>query len=209
MASLMGFIMSRIGKIAHVTNTADITPSLRQISLHLPENITWRSCQHLKCETENHAYRDYTIASWDEKTKTAELLIAVGHKGAGGNWAKHLQEKQSFYVGVGGGFIKPTAADNLVCIGDTSAVGHFVSLHKHKHPEQQFHTLIIDAELPATILGMPLNTGTSENITAWLKSLPLKETTFYLAGNIPLLVNIRKVLKEAGWKNIKSAGFWE
>jgi len=204
------FFMSRIGKTAYVINTTAITDSLLQITLHLPEGIKWHSCQHLKCETGKHTYRDYTIASWDEVTQTAILLIHAGHEGAGSNWARQLQPEHSFfYAGPGGGFHQPTAADNLVCIGDASAIGHFVSLYKRRHQQQQFHTMIIGKPLPPIILDMPIDSGTSEQLTNWIQTLPLQETTFYLAGHIPLLVKTRKTIKDLGWKQIKSAGFWD
>jgi NADPH-dependent ferric siderophore reductase len=204
------FLMSRIGKTASVINKTAITDSLWQITLQLPEVINWRSCQHLKCEIGKQAYRDYTIASYDAATLTVELLIHAGHEGAGSSWAKQLQPEQSFfYAGPGGGFPQLTAADNLVCIGDASAIGHFVSLYKRRHPRQQFHTMILGGPLPATILDMPVNTGTSEQLTNWIQDLPLQETTFYVAGHIPLLVKTRKTIKELGWKQIKSSGFWD
>jgi NADPH-dependent ferric siderophore reductase len=206
------FMMSRIGKTAHVNSITAITDSLLEISLHLPDSLNWRSCQHLKCETGKHTYRDYTIANWDEITQTATLLIDAGHEGAGSNWVRQLKPGQAFScAGPGGGFHQPTAADNLVCIGDVSAIGHFVSLFKRS--KQQFHTLIVSKPLPETILEMPIETITQDDYSAqlsrWLKSLPLQDTTFYVAGNIPLVVKTRKILKDRGWKQIKSAGFWE
>jgi len=60
---------------------------------------------------------------------------------------------------------------------------------------------------------MPIDTIMPDDYPAqldsWLKSLPLQDTTFYVAGNIPLVVKTRKILKELGWKQIKSAGFWD
>jgi ferredoxin-NADP reductase len=202
-------MMSRMGKTAQVKSITPITTSLLQISLQLPDALNWRSCQHLKCEAGKYTYRDYTIADWDATTNTAILLIDAGHQGAASNWIRQLQPGQTFsFAGPGGGFHQPTAADNLVCIGDASAIGHFTSLFKRS--TQQFHTLIISEPLPETILGMPIHTVTShEQVSGWLKSLPLQDTTFYLAGNIPLLVKTRKIVKDAGWKQIKSAGFWE
>lgn len=206
------FMMSRLGKTAHVNSVTTITDSLLEISLHLPDPLNWRSCQHLKCEVGKHAYRDYTIADWDANTQTATLLIHAGHEGAGSNWARQLKPGQAFpFAGPGGGFHQPTAADNLVCIGDVSAIGHFTSLFKRS--KQQFHTLIVSNPLPEIILGMPIDTMIPADypaqLNSWLKSLPLQDTTFYVAGNIPLVVKTRKILKESGWKQIKPAGFWE
>jgi len=206
------FMMSRLGKTARVNSITAITDSLFEITLHFPDSLNWRSCQHLKCEVGKYTYRDYTIADWDAVTQTATLLIDTGHKGAGSNWVKQLQPGQAIAcAGPGGGFHQPTAADNLVCIGDVSAIGHFTSLFKRS--KQQFHTLIVSKPLPDTILGMPVDTITAQDFPAqlnsWLKDLPLYDTTFYVAGNIPLVVKTRKILKELGWKQIKSAGFWE
>lgn len=206
------FMMSRLGKTAHVNSVTAITDSLLQVSLLLPDSLNWRSCQHLKCEIGKYTYRDYTIAAWDEHTQTATLLIHAGHKGAGSDWIRQLQPGQTVsFAGPGGGFHQPTAADNLVGIGDASAIGHFVSLFKRS--KQQFHTLIVSKPLPEIILGMPIDTIIPNDypaqLTSWLKSLPLQDTTFYVAGNIPLVVKTRKILKELGWKQIKSAGFWE
>jgi NADPH-dependent ferric siderophore reductase len=206
------FMMSRLGKTAQVKSVTAITDSLLEISLQLPDALNWRSCQHLKCEVGKHTYRDYTIADWNKNTLTATLLIHAGHEGAGSNWARQLQPGDEFsYAGPGGGFHQPTASDNLVGIGDASAIGHFTSLFNRS--KQQFHTLIVSKPLPETILGMPITTIIADDYSAqlnsWLKSLPLQDTTFYVAGNIPLIVKTRKILKEAGWKQIKPAGFWE
>ncbi|SFE78440.1 NAD(P)H-flavin reductase [Chitinophaga sp. CF118] len=208
------FLMSRIGKTAHVNSITAITNTVLELSLHLPDSLNWRSCQHLKCETGKQTYRDYTLANWDETTHTATLLIHTAHEGAGSNWVRQLKPGQAFsYAGPGGGIHQPTAADNLVCIGDASAIGHFISLYKRRHQQQQFHTLVISQVLPSTILGMPVQTIIQDDYPAqlngWLKELSLQETTFYVAGNIPLVVKTRKILKELGWKQIKSAGFWE
>ena len=206
----VSFLMSRIGKTAHVNYTTYITDHLLAISVYLPDGMVWRSCQHMKCATGKHAFRDYTIASWDVTTQTATLLIDVAHEGTGSNWARALQPEQTFSYGIGGGFHQPTAADNLVCIGDASAIAHFVSLYNRRNAGQHFDTLIIGKPLPATVLDMPVTPAdTLAQLPAWLKGLDLKETTFYVAGNIPLVVESRKMLKQLGWKQIKSSGFWE
>jgi hypothetical protein len=94
---------------------------------------------------------------------------------------------------------------------EAGSIGHFTSLFKRS--KQQFHTLIVSEPLPETILGMPIETITATDyaaqLSSWLKNLPSADTTFYVAGNIPLVVKTRKILKDAGWKQIKSAGFWE
>jgi NADPH-dependent ferric siderophore reductase len=115
-------------------------------------------------------------------------------------------------MGPGGGFHQPTGAGQLVCIGDASATGHFVSLYKRKHPEQGFHALFLGTTpLPAKVLDMPIHCLTEASLISRLEqlSLPSQDTTFYVAGYIPMVVQIRKLLKQYGWKQIKATGFWE
>jgi NADPH-dependent ferric siderophore reductase len=209
------FLMSRIGKTAHVITTAHITDSLLAIKLHTPDLTKWRSCQHLKFDTGKSHYRDYTLAHWDEASKQATLLIDAGHEGAGSNWARQLQPGQSLlYAGPGGGIHQPTASTHLVCIGDASAIGHFSSLFHRKGPQQQLYSLVSHNQpLPLKILDMPVATtpGYIGGIERWLlqQPFPMHDTTFYVAGNIPLVVQIRKLVKRLGAQQIKAQGFWE
>jgi len=209
------FLMSRIGKPAHVTAAEYITDGLLAITLHMPEFVKWRSCQHLKFETEKSHFRDYTLARWDETNKQGILLIDVGHKGPGSNWARQLQPGRSLlYAGPGGGFHQPTNAPHLVCIGDASAIGQFTSLYHRTTSGQQVHTLISHQQaLPTQILGMPMQTTPAHiaGIERWLllQPLPMHDTTCYVAGHIPMVVQIRKLLKRLGAQQIKAQGFWE
>ncbi|MCF6406698.1 siderophore-interacting protein [Chitinophaga filiformis] len=209
------FLMSRIGKTAHVIAAEHITDNLLALTLHLPHFEKWRSCQHLKFETEKSHYRDYTLARWDEANKQGALLIDVGHDGHGSNWAKRLKPGQSLlYAGPGGGFHQPTNAAHLVCIGDTSAIGQFTSLYHRKGAQQPLHALICHQQsLPPTILDMPIMTTYDHiaGIERWLlqQPFPMHDTTFYTAGHIPLVVQIRKLLKRLGAQQIKAQGFWE
>ncbi|MBW8684409.1 siderophore-interacting protein [Chitinophaga rhizophila] len=209
------FFMARLGKTAHVINTAYITDHLLAVRLRLPDALKWRSCQHLKFEVAKLHYRDYTIASWNAAKLEATLLIDTGHEGAGSNWARQLQPGDTtLYAGPGGGFHQPTAASHLVCIGDASAIGHFSSLHQRKAAEQQFNALICHHQsLPATILDMPVHSILNDTtaVTEWLNQhkLPMGDVTFYVAGQIRLVVQTRKLLKQLGAKQVKPAGFWE
>ncbi|WP_110057391.1 siderophore-interacting protein [Chitinophaga sp. S165] len=209
------FLMSRIGKTARVITTENITDSLLAITLHTPDLAKWRSCQHLKFETGKGHYRDYTLAHWNEANKQGTLLIDAGHEGAGSNWARLLRPGQALlYAGPGGGIHQPTAAAHLVCLGDASAIGHFSSLFHRKGTQQQLYTLISHKQpLPLKILDMPVDTtaGYIAGVERWLlqQPFPMSDTTFYVAGNIPLVVQIRKLIKRLGAQQIKAQGFWE
>jgi NADPH-dependent ferric siderophore reductase len=209
------FLMARMGKTANVIATEYIANNLLAVTLQLPDALKWRSCQHLKFEVDKSNCRDYTVAAWDAATQQATLLIATGHEGAGSNWARQLQPGDTtLYVGPGGGFHQPTASTHLVCIGDASAVGHFTSLHLRKGAGQQLHTLICHHQpLPEQLLHMPVTTllNYTSGVIEWLTKheLPLQDTTFYVAGQLRLVVQTRKLLKQLGATQIKPASFWE
>ncbi|UPK71125.1 siderophore-interacting protein [Chitinophaga filiformis] len=209
------FLMSRLGKTAHVIAAEYITDNLIALKLHMPHFEKWRSCQHLKVETAKSHLRDYTLAQWDDANKQGILLIDVGHDGQGSRWARQLQPGQTLmYVGPGGGIHQPTASAHLVGIGDASAIGQFTSLYHRKGPQQPLHALISHQHaLPAKILNMPIMT-TYDHITGierWLlqQPLPMHDTTFYVAGHIPMVVQVRKLLKRLGAQQIKAQGFWQ
>jgi NADPH-dependent ferric siderophore reductase len=198
------FIMARLGKTARVISTEYITNQLLSVKLQLPDALKWRSCQHLKFEIEKSHYRDYTLASWNAATQQAILLIDTGHDGPGANWARELKAGDTaLYAGPGGGFHQPTAATHLVCIGDASAVGHFRSLYHRKAAAQQLHVLVCHHQpLPAHILEMPVNTilNYTSGVIDWLgrQDLPMDDVTFYVAGQVRLVVQTRKLLKQLG-----------
>lgn len=209
------FLMGRWGKTAHVRQVTAIDHRLLQISLALPDSLSWRSCQHLKCAVGSADFRDYSIAHYDESSQVATLVVDAGHIGKGSQYLRQLAPGDPFlYMGPGGGFHQPTGAAQLVCIGDASAMGHFVSLYHRKHAEQGFHTLGIGQDpLPASIMDMPIrfSDGQEKDVISWLDQLSLAshDTTFYVAGYIPMVVQTRKLLKQLGWKQVKAAGFWE
>jgi NADPH-dependent ferric siderophore reductase len=205
------FIMERFGKTAQVVNVTQLNKSLYQISIYLSDPFEWTSCQRAKFMM-GGAFRDYTYADWDPATNVAVLLIDAGHNGAGANGVRKLQAgDQLFYATAEAGLQQPAATKHIVCIGDASAVGQFTSVNTRKSADQQCDTLIItDNTFPETILDMHINTAkTTDEISGWLQSLSLGDTTFHVAGNNKLVVKIRRTLKDLGWKQIKVTGFWD
>lgn len=209
------FLMGRMGKTAHVRQITALDHRLLQLELQLPDPLSWCSCQHLKCQVGATAFRDYSIAHYNTNTQVATLLIDAGHIGKGSQWLRQLAPGDPvLYAGPGGGMHQPTSAVQLVCIADASAIGHMLSLFHRRHPEQGFHTLAIGEDpLPKQVMGMPLHfsDGQEKDVLNWLDQLqlPLHDTTFYVAGYIPMVVQTRKLLKQLGWKQVKAAGFWE
>ncbi|MBO9728055.1 MAG: siderophore-interacting protein [Chitinophaga sp.] len=209
-------LMSRIGKTASVNHVRRIGNFLMQVELQLPQLLPERSTQHLKCEVAPYTYRDYTVANWDAATQTATLLIDCGHDGVGSYWALDLQPGQEvYYAGPGGGSHQPTNSQHLVCIGDASATGHFCSLYQCKAATQQFHCFL-QLDNPATrqIMQMPVQPLSNNehyfvDLHEWLYShnFPVTDTTFYVAGNQRMVVQVRKSLRQQGGQ-VKAVGFW-
>lgn len=209
-------LMSRIGKTASVLNVTRIGNFLLQVELQLPQALPARSTQHLKIEVAPYTYRDYTVAHWEPATGTATLLIDCAHEGTGSFWALTLAPGSSVvYAGPGGGMHQPGNASCLVCIGDASATGHFYSLYQYKAPAQQFHCFL-QLEDPTTrqLLEMPVQALSNNghyftDLHEWLYhyDFPVADTTFYVAGDHRMVVQVRKSLRQQGGL-VKAQGFW-
>ncbi|MEZ2445431.1 siderophore-interacting protein [Chitinophaga sp. RCC_12] len=209
-------LMSRIGKTAHVISVARIGNFLLEIDLQLSQALPERSTQHLKCEVAPYAYRDYTVACWDTAAQTATLIVDCGHEGAGSSWALELQPGDEVnYAGPGGGQHQPSGTQHLVCIGDASAAGHFHSLYLRKTNQQQFHCFLqLEDPLTRQILQMPVQPLSNNghyftDLHEWLYhyDFPVANTTYYVAGNQQMAVQVRKLLRQQG-KQVKAQGFW-
>ncbi|MCW3467973.1 siderophore-interacting protein [Chitinophaga nivalis] len=210
-------LMSTIGKTASVTRVQFINNELLQADLQLTQPLPDRSTQHLKCEVAPYTYRDYTVASWNAVTQTATLLINCRHDGPGSRWAQQLRSGTTVsYAGPGGGLHQPTKAACLVCIGDASAAGHFHSLYIRRNHEQQFHTFLqLEDHTIRQLLQMPVqplsNNGYfTTDLHEWLYhyNFPADNTTYYVAGNSRMVVQIRKSLRQQGGQ-VKAQGFWD
>jgi NADPH-dependent ferric siderophore reductase len=215
-ARATSLLMSRIGKTARVKSVRKMGNFLLEICLQLTQSLPDRSTQHLKCEVAPYTYRDYTIAHWDAGTQTVTLIIACSHDGAGSYWALGLQPgDEIYYAGPGGGIHQPGTADYLVCIGDASAAGHFHSLFQRKNPGQQFHCFL-QLEEPSTrqLLHMPVQPLSNNghyftDLHEWLYryNFPAAATTYYVAGNQQMVVEVRRSLRRQGGQ-VKAQGFW-
>lgn len=104
-----------------------------EIDLHLPglDMSGWTQAQHLKCRVGPFTYRDYSVAGWDEETRTGTLYVDAGHDGPGSNWAKSASAGDVFqYAGCGRSPHAPAASARPVFLGDESSLGHFLSLQQ-------------------------------------------------------------------------------
>lgn len=203
--------------------------SIREIDLHLPDcdMSRWTCAQHLKCKVGTLSYRDYTPLGWDVETSTCTLLIHTGHEGAGSVWARQLQRGDTvYYRGVGSSHHQPAGKQEMVFLGDESAIGHFLAIRQlagsgrgisgavllsEPHHEQEFHDYYRGWALE------PLHkeaAGDYQPLEQWVEHWDAQahpNAVFYLAGYIPSVVRLRKLLrrKGVGGRRVQAQGFWD
>lgn len=203
--------------------------SIREIDLHLPDcdMSGWTSAQHIKCKVGTISYRDYTPLGWDEETCTCTLLIHTGHEGIGSQWARQLRAGDAVsYRRIGSSHHQPVAGREMVFLGDESSIGHFLALKqlaaetpaisgavliRELHHQQEFHAYFPGWELE------PLKksaAGDYRELEEWVWSWEPREhpdAVYYLAGYVPAVVDLRKVLRKKGvtGNQIQAKGFWD
>lgn len=200
-----------------------------EIDLHLPDcdMSKWQVAQHMKCKVGTLAYRDYTPSGWDAETRTCTLFIDAGHEGQGSRWVKKLKTGDTvYYLGISSSHHQPAAGKRLVFLGDETAIGHFLSLQQLAGPQTRIDGAITIADKQHrhefsryfSNLGLqPLDKKSPGHYTAmeeWVSGLEVgdhDETVFYLAGYIPAVTRLRKILREKGYhrSQVRCQGFWD
>jgi NADPH-dependent ferric siderophore reductase len=201
--------------------------SIREIDLHMPDYDMreWTTAQHLKCKVGFVSYRDYTPLGWDAETSTCTLLIHTGHEGAGSKWARGLRVGDSVvYRGVGSSHHRPVGGQEMVFLGDESAIGHFLALQQlapagsmiagavalaEAHHRQEFQDYY-----PGWKLEPVSKRADRRELENWVEGWELREhpdAVFYLAGHIPSVVRLRKLLRQKGYdrRQVLTQGFWD
>ena len=195
-----------------------------EIDLHMPDVDMgkWQRTQHMKCKVGSLAYRDYSPTGWDIETRTCTLLIDAGHEGQGSTWIRGLKVGDIVqYMGVSSSHHEPTPGKRMVFLGDETAIGHFLSLHQlagheacidgvitlaHKNHREEFNRYFSG-------LGLQTLDKNGTSLEEWVAAFDTNEgdsTIFYLAGYIPAIMKLRKILKAKGYNGsqIKCQGFW-
>ena len=219
-ASFLARTLTRKGKVLAVRSWQP--DDLMEIDVHLPglNMHNWKDAQHIKCRVGSFAYRDYTPAAWDAETSTCTLFIDAGHNGAGSTWARSLKAGDTlYYLGAASSHQQPAADKRLVFVGDQSAIGHFAALQQLAGEDAAIEGAValeheaygeqLKAFLPKlAVQGLQKGADSLEN---WLQAFPYDEqSVFYLVGNTAMVVALRKLLKQQGYKGqqIKAQGFW-
>lgn len=224
--SLIEQRMSKTGTVLAVR--AWQPDAIMEVDLHLPEaNMhKWTHAQHIKCKVADYEYRDYTPCGWDAETSTCTLIIHTGHDGAGARWARGLERGSIFsYVGIGSSMQRPVENAHLVFLGDESAIGHFLALHQLANRPLSV-TGAVAFETPehldifpeyfcdfGSVQAISKTPGHDSNaLLQWVAGRHFySNTIFYLAGKIPVVVQLRNLLKAQGYSGgqIKAQGFWK
>lgn len=221
--SLLERNIARQGIVLQTRNWA--SGGLTEIDLHLPETDMsgWKQVQHIKTRVANGCYRDYSPSGWDAETRTCTLFVCTRHPGRGSNWARSLQAGQTVrYLGIAATPHRPLAGQHLVCLGDTSSLGHFLGLRQLANDNQLFYGAISSTcpedrnELAS--FGEQLDMVAEQHddparpFLRWLDRNPAPTTavTLYLAGRSLLVARLRQELRQLGYVNaqIKAQGFW-
>lgn len=198
--------------------------TILEIDLHMPDQdmSKWQRTQHMKCKVGSMAYRDYSPTGWDAETRTCTLLIDAGHEGHGSRWVRGLKVGDPVqYMGVASSHHEPTPGKRMVLLGDETAIGHFLSLQQlagqearidgaitltHKNHRDEFSRYFAGLRL------QPLDKDGSA-LEDWVTAFDMRDEegiVFYLAGHIPAVTKLRKLLKAKGYNGsqIKCQGFW-
>jgi len=225
----VGLLERRWLKTARVLAVRTWEPAtFLEIDLHLPDAdmSKWQQTLHMKCKVGPLAYRDYTPSGWDAETRTCTLLVDAGHEGQGSRWVKGLKAGDPvYYLGISSSHHQPAAGKRLIFLGDETAIGHFLSLQQlagkrariegavtiaQKHHQDEFCRYFSGLGLA------PLDkdeSGHSRAMEDWISGLDAGDgvdTVFYVAGYIPAVTRLRKLLKGKGYSSgqIRCQGFW-
>ncbi|MBB6499280.1 hypothetical protein [Pedobacter cryoconitis] len=193
-----------------------------EVDLHLPDvNMEkWNSVQHIKIKVSAYTYRDYTPALWDAETHTCTLCINSSQNGPGSAWVSSLKRGDTIsYIGIGSTFHKPVADRRLLCLGDTSSIGHFLALKQLALGIGDVYGAIsFSLESHArefsdyfdTYLQPVQEKKWDLSLVSWLDQQELSNEIVYIAGHIPTAIQLRRHLKQREDFNgdIKLQGFW-
>lgn len=221
---VLSIFESRVLKQGSVLDVRAWNPAtFFEVDLHLPgvDMEKWTTVQHMKVKVSEYTYRDYTPALWDTETQTCTLCVNSDHNGPGSDWVNSLKKGDIIsYVGIGGTFHKPVANSRLLCLGDSSSIGHFLALKQlalgigEVYGAISFNTASHAGEFSEyfdTYL-QPLKENKRElSLVSWLNEQELSNETIYIAGHIPTAMKLRSHLKLRNDFNgsIKLQGFWQ
>ena len=197
--------------------------SMYEIDLHLPaiDLSKWKAIQRLKCSVGEFEWRDYTPAKWDVEKRTCTLYIEAAHNGVGSRWVKNLQKDDVVSFGAAYAAKLPTSTGKILCLGDGSALGHFLALkqltNRNEYPleaavflHEEYNTLDnFYAENPE--FEFQIGTNSMKVLEQCINTKSLKEySSICIAGYIPMVTTLLKKIKNISGVQAKiyAVGFW-
>lgn len=199
--------------------------SMYELDLYLPETDMnkWKIIPRLKIKVAEFEYRDYSPARWDIQTRTCTILIETAHSGPGSTWVKNLKTGDAFLFAGANTTQLPSNPGKVLCLGDGSALGHFMALklltNRTEYPLDVVIFLNEAYKIPTSIINANPefefvkryqgNSLVSLHQCAGTRKLA-EYNSIYLAGYIPMVQGLRKIFK--GDSNISAKiianGFW-
>ncbi len=211
---------------AQVTEVRAWQPaSMYEVEIHIPTIGVekWNTIKRLKCKVGELEFRDYTPCLWNAEKRTCTLYIEAGHNGAGSGWVKQLKKGDEVLLGAAHAAQLPHQEGKILCLGDGSALGHFLGLkqltERSKYPVEAavfFHDAY---EIPQSLMManpefefiMQPKGNNIDLLAQWLMSKDLSNyVSVYIAGNIPMVTGLRRKLKALPEMRAKihAHGFW-
>ncbi|GAB3894820.1 hypothetical protein GCM10028803_10380 [Larkinella knui] len=199
--------------------------TLYEVDVHVPTIPLekWNTIKRLKCKVGELEFRDYTPALWNADKKVCTMYIEAGHQGAGSRWIQQLKPGDEILFGAAHAAQLPAQEGKLLCLGDGSALGHFLALKqltdRRTYPMDVAVFLQDQYQIPPPLTEnnpefdfIPKPHGVSlDALEQWYRSKELRNyTSIYIAGNIPMVTSLRRKLKAIPdvQAKIYSYGFW-
>jgi len=219
----MDMMERKLSRTGHVLEVRAWDPAtFFEIDLHLPglNMEKWQSVQHMKIKVGDYVYRDYTPAMWDAETHTCTLLVNSSHDGPGSKWASSLKKGDTIlYLGVGSTLHKPAENKPLLCLGDSSSIGHFLALQQLAKGKTEVYGAVsfnearhMEAFKEYFITGLQpvLEKRWDISLLSWIDEQPLEDHCVYITGHIPTVTELRRYIRKRDdfSGTIKAQGFW-
>jgi len=168
-------------------------------------------------------YRNYTVAYYDMKESTLDIIFHIHNKGGGSRYVENLETGDTIYVSEPRGkkLYDPAIKQQLV-FGDETSLGlacSFLPFLKQNQQQYRFYFELAEEnkDVPG-LLGLENWTvfpkhGLFRN-EKWINDLPFFKSpgwataAFALTGNVNSVQAFRKVLKNNTKGKIFSQGYW-
>lgn len=220
-------VIDWIGSKAEVLAVTAWSPdTFYQLDLHLPvtDMAKWTSIHRMKCRVAQFEFRDYSPSQWDAINRTCRLYIEAGHNGAGSEWARRLRAHDTVSYTTSPTQAVPTKPGKVLCLGDGSALGHFLALEqltsRPQYPIEAAVYLHGSYELPPALRNdnpefdflIESTHNATDVLRQWLAQKSLTSySSIYLNGSIPMVQQLRRIIKAQPDIQAKLfvQGFWQ